>query len=211
MAENGKPTVSVIYPEHYGQVAVALGRAFVDDPTFKPLIPHATDANDRVARLTDLFRVILAIERRNGQPTFGVFDDGRVVGAAVTEGTEHPTAAGFVLTGLAEMPRMVRSLGWSGIGRALNMFGVLARNHPKEPHLYLQLLGVDPAYQGKHYGGALLERLRIETMARPDLAGVYLETATEENVAYYSARGYEIIGELRPLGVRMWRMFQPKR
>jgi hypothetical protein len=46
---------------------------------------------------------------------------------------------------------------------------------------------------------------------RPDLDGVYLETGTEANVAYYSRNGYEIIGEFYPLGVRMWRMFQARR
>ena len=30
---------------------------------------------------------------------------------------------------------------------------------------------------------------------RDDLAGVYLETATEANVAYYTHVGYQVIGE----------------
>ena len=46
---------------------------------------------------------------------------------------------------------------------------------------------------------------------RSDLEGVYLETATETNVAYYTRNGFEVIGEFYPLGVRMWRMFQPRR
>jgi ribosomal protein S18 acetylase RimI-like enzyme len=95
--------------------------------------------------------------------------------------------------------------------RALNLFSVLAENHPKEPHLYLQILGVDPPFQGKHYGGALLDRLKLEASVRPEIAGVYLETATEANVAFYSSKGYEVLGELYPLGVRTWRMYQRKR
>jgi ribosomal protein S18 acetylase RimI-like enzyme len=109
------------------------------------------------------------------------------------------------------MPRLVRAIGWGGIVRAMNMFSVLAENHPREPHLYLQLLGVDPAFQGRHFGGALLERLKLEAGARKELAGVYLETATEANVAFYSSKGYEVLGEIFPLGVRMWRMYQRKR
>jgi len=40
---------------------------------------------------------------------------------------------------------------------------------------------------------------------------VYLETATEANVAFYSSKGYEVLGELYPIGVRTWRMYQRKR
>ncbi|HYL60319.1 MAG TPA: GNAT family N-acetyltransferase [Candidatus Acidoferrales bacterium] len=211
MAENRAPIVTVVYPEQQEQVAVSLGRAFINDPTFKPIIPDITEPTARAAHLSDLFRVMLAIERRHGQPVFGVVDEGRVVGAAITEGIAHPSVAGFLLTGLAQMPRLVRAIGWGGIVRAMNMFSVLAENHPKEPHLYLQVLGVDPAFQGRHIGGALLDRLKLEAGARNELAGVYLETATEANVAFYSSKGYEVLGELFPLGVRVWRMFQRKR
>jgi ribosomal protein S18 acetylase RimI-like enzyme len=211
MPNNQSPLVTAIYPEQHDQAAVSLGRAFVNDPTFKAIFPDITEPVARGEHLADLFRVILAIERRNGQPVFGVVDNGRVVGAAVTEGVGHPGAFSMIVGGLGQMPRMVRAIGWGGIVRALNMFSVLAENHPKEPHLYLQILGVDPPFQGKHYGAALLKRLRLEASVRPEIAGVYLETATEANVAFYSSKGYEVLGELYPLGVRTWRMYQRKR
>ena len=55
---------------------------------------------------------------------------------------------------------------------------------------------------------AILDYLRAQVALRSDLLGVYLETATEANVAYYSHVGYRVIGEIYPLGVRMWRMLQ---
>jgi ribosomal protein S18 acetylase RimI-like enzyme len=211
MPENLGPLVTTIYPEQHDQAAVSLGRAFVNDPTFKPIIPDITEPVARAEHLADLFRVILAIGRRTGQPVFGIVDNGRVVAAAITEGVGHPGALSMIAGGLGQMPRMVRAIGWGGIVRALNLFSVLSENHPKEPHLYLQILGVDPPFQGKHYGSALLDRLKVEASVRPELAGVYLETATEANVAFYSSKGYEILGELYPLGVRTWRMYQRKR
>jgi ribosomal protein S18 acetylase RimI-like enzyme len=212
MPENGKPIVTVAYPEQHDQAAVSLGRAFINDPTFKPLIPDIADPLERARRLAELFRAMLAIERRNGQPVFGVVDDnGRVVAAAMTEGAGHPNTLGFMATGLGQTPRLIRAIGWGGLVRALNMFSVLSENHPKEPHLYLQVLGCDPAFQGKGYGKALLDRLALEARARPEIAGVYLETATEANVAFYNSKGYEILGELYPLGIRIWRMYQRKR
>src|SRR5882757_7589949 len=211
MPDDNKPVVTVLYPEQYEQAAIALGRAFIDDPTFKPILPDITEPVARANHLADLFRVMLAIERRHGQPTFGVIEGGRVMAAAVTEGIAHPTTVGFMLAGIPEMPRLVRAIGWGGIVRAMQMFNVLALNHPREPHLYLQLLGVDPAYQGMRFGGALLDRLKLEAAIRPEIAGVYLETATEANVAYYSSKGYEVLSEIYPLGVRIWRMFLSKR
>ena len=106
---------------------------------------------------------------------------------------------------------MIGALGWGGTLRALRLTDELLRNRPKEPHIYLNLLGVDPDYQRRHFGIALLDHLRELAALRSNLAGVYLETATEANVAYYTSAGYEVLGEIFPLGVRMWRMMQPRR
>ena len=212
MPDNGKPYVTALYPEQHDQAADSLGRAFINDPTFKAIIPDITDPVERATHLADLFRGMLAIERRTGQPVFGVIDDnGRVVAAAMTEGIGHPGALGLIGTGLGQMPRLIRAIGMGGLWRGLNLVSVLADNHPKEPHLYLQVLGCDPPFQGKGYGKALVDRLALEAKARPEIAGVYLETMTEANVAFYSSRGYEILGELHPIGVRTWRMYQRKR
>lgn len=211
MAENKEPYVTALYPEQHDQAADSLGRAFINDPTFKPIIPDITEPVARAKHLADLFRALLAIERRTGQPVFGVVDNGRVVAAAITEGTGRQGLLRLIATGIGQMPRLIRAIGFGGIVRILNMMSVVADNHPKEPHLYLQVLGADPPFQGKGYGKALIDRLALEAQARPEIAGVYLETATEANVAFYSSKGYEILGELHPLGVRIWRMYQRKR
>ena len=211
MPENGKPYVTALYPEQHDQAADSLGRAFINDPTFKAIIPDITDPVERATHLADVFRGMLAIERRSGQPVFGIVDNGRVVAAALTEGVAHAGALGMITTGLGQMPRMISAIGMGGLWRGLNLVSVLSNNHPKEPHLYLQILGVDPPFQGKHYGGAMLDRLKLEASVRPEIAGVYLETATEANVAFYSSKGYEVLGELYPIGVRTWRMYQRKR
>ena len=211
MPENGNPIVTILYPEQHEQAAVSLGRAFINDPAFKAILPDINEPVARAKHLTDFFRAALAVERSTGQPAFGVVENGRVVAAAVTEGVGHPGTLGLIATGIGQLPRMVRGVGWGGLVRTLKLFGVLAPNHPKEPHLYLQFLAVDPAFQGKGYGKALLDRLALEARARPEITGVYLETGTEANVAFYSSKGYEILGELYPLGVRQWRMFQRKR
>jgi ribosomal protein S18 acetylase RimI-like enzyme len=203
--------VSVLFPEQYEQAAIALGLAFVRDPALMAILPEkeVSDPGERVRRLSELFRTALAIQRREGEPVIGVLDEGRVAGVAVIAGTAGSSVAHMLAFGMPQLPRMVRAVGWGGTVRSLQLMDTLARNHPPEPHIYLNFLGVDPEHQGKHYGVALLDYLRELSVRRQNLAGVYLETATEANVPYYSARGYRIIGEMYPLGVKFWRMFQP--
>jgi ribosomal protein S18 acetylase RimI-like enzyme len=208
MPAEGKPLVSLIYPELQEQAAVALGRAFIDDPLFRALIPGIADPARRAAILREMFGAMFVVGRKTGQPTFGVICDGKVVAAASTEGAGRPSTFDVTMAGLGQTPRMLRALGWSGLQRSFAMFRILSSNHPREPHLYLQAIGVDPDYQRRHFGVLLLEHLREQAQARPDITGVYLETAKEANVAYYSARGYEVIGEMYPIGVRTWRMYQ---
>jgi ribosomal protein S18 acetylase RimI-like enzyme len=208
MSEDSKPLILLLYPELQDQAASALGRAFINDPLFRAIVPTMTDAGARASALRVLFRAMFVVERRTGQPAFGVVCDGKVVAAAVTEGAGRASMVDTVIAGMGQMPRLVRAIGVDGIYRAMTIFRVLAQSHPGEPHLYLQAIGVDPDYQRRHLGVALLEYLRDQAMAHPHVNGVYLETATEANVAYYAARGYRVIGEISPLGVRMWRMYQ---
>jgi ribosomal protein S18 acetylase RimI-like enzyme len=170
-----------------------------------------TDPSNRIRRIGQLFSVVLSMQRRHGQPVFGVIENDQVVAAAVVEGIVSPSIGETLLSGLRLAPQMIAALGWGGTLRAMRLADTLFKNRPAEPHLYLNLLGVDPKHQRKHFGIALLDRLRELASLRSELAGVYLETATEANVAYYVRAGYELLGEIFPIGVRMWRMMQPRR
>jgi ribosomal protein S18 acetylase RimI-like enzyme len=204
--------VSILFPEQYEQAAVVLARAFVRDPAMMAILPESVAAHpdQRIPKIADVFRSALAIQRHDGEPVLGVLDNGSVVGVAVIARGGSTSLLAILGFGLPHMKRMVQAVGWGGTMRGLKLMGELARNHPPQSHIYLNFLGVDPAHQGKHYGIALLEHLREMAMERADLKGVYLETANEANVPYYSSHGYKVIGEIHPLGVRFWRMFQYK-
>ena len=205
-----RPQVSILFPEQHGQAAQVLGRAFVDDPLLKAIIPPAQDAQERVTRMTALFRVILAGHRRAGQPVVGVMHEGRVGAAAVVEQISFPAGVvATILHDLPHLPALVLAVGWSGLGRAISVLDTLTRNRPPQPHIYLNILGVEPALQRRHFGVAILDFLRVQAMLGA-ISGVYLETATEANVAYYSHVGYRVINEIHPLDVRMWRMMQDR-
>ena len=212
MATDGRPKVSVIFREQDGETARSLGRAFINDPPLKVILPSPIEPVARAAQLEMMFRGVLAMQRVNGQPLLGVMIEGKVVAAAVIEGAAGISRMRLWMSGLVQLPSMVQGLGWGGMRRGMQLMDELAKNHPREPHIYLNFLGVDPEFQRRHHcGSVLLEYLREIAAERPSLCGVYLETATEANVAYYQARGYEVIGELRPLGVRMWQMLQRTR
>jgi GNAT superfamily N-acetyltransferase len=67
--------------------------------------------------------------------------------------------------------------------------------HPREPHWYLPLIGVDPACQGRGLGSVLL----AHALERCDRDGVpaYLESSNPRNVPLYRRHGFEIIGEIQ--------------
>ena len=76
--------------------------------------------------------------------------------------------------------------------------GELARAHehrPAEPHLYLGVLGVDPAHQSSGLGTALLR----PTLAECDRMGLltHLESSNERNVPFYERHGFEVVEAYR--------------
>lgn len=81
------------------------------------------------------------------------------------------------------------------------------KRHPKSPHYYLSILGVDPPRQGEGLGTALLAPM----LRRCDQEGVgaYLETGTERNVRFYSRHGFRVVDEIPlPKGPCMWLMWR---
>ena len=75
------------------------------------------------------------------------------------------------------------------------IFEQMQKFHPTEPHWYLPLIGVDPAYQGAGVGSALM----TEALKAVDQDGViaYLESSNPRNISLYERHGFEVIGEIQ--------------
>ena len=75
-------------------------------------------------------------------------------------------------------------------------------------HVYLQSLGVDPAFQGRGHAGKLLRH----ALARLDAAGTpcYLDTLDEQNVGLYEHFGFSVVEATTVPGteVPMWAMLR---
>jgi len=77
-------------------------------------------------------------------------------------------------------------------------------------YIYLQVIGVAPAFQGQGFGGKLLRAL----IEKSEQAGMplYLETETEDNVRMYERFGFQVVKEitLPTVHLPMWEMVRGK-
>jgi ribosomal protein S18 acetylase RimI-like enzyme len=71
----------------------------------------------------------------------------------------------------------------------------MANYHPREPHWYLPLMGVDPTYQGKGLGTALMRHVLSRCDREKKLA--YLESSNAKNIPLYEREGFERIGTIQ--------------
>jgi len=75
------------------------------------------------------------------------------------------------------------------------IFEQMGRYHPREPHWYLPLIGVDPSRQGKGFGSALLQHALV-TCDRDHLPA-YLESTSPQSVPLYTRHGFELLGTIQ--------------
>ena len=71
----------------------------------------------------------------------------------------------------------------------------MASHHPREPHWYLPLIGVDPIQQGKGLGSALMRHALSRCDREKKLA--YLESSSAKNIPLYEREGFERIGTIQ--------------
>jgi GNAT superfamily N-acetyltransferase len=92
-------------------------------------------------------------------------------------------------------------------------FGFMAQQgelHPKEPHWYLPLIGVDLTQQGRGYGSALLQ-FALQRCDRDHLPA-YLEATSPQNKRLYERHGFEAIGVIQyGSSPPMWPMLRKPR
>lgn len=75
------------------------------------------------------------------------------------------------------------------VKRALGASDIMAREHPKAPHMYLFAIGTRKAARGKGLG----KQLMAPMLDAADRAGVpcYLENSNPANTGFYRSRGFE--------------------
>lgn len=94
---------------------------------------------------------------------------------------------------LALLPRLARVMG-RDLARMANGLRAIERSHPREPHWYLPLLGVEPEAQGRGRGATLVRHMLDRCDA--DRTPAYLEATTERSRTLYALHGFEVTEEL---------------
>ena len=100
--------------------------------------------------------------------------------------------------------------GFSGAMRMMKALPETERIHKaavEGPHWYLMALGTKPGLQCTGLGSQLI----MAGTKQADAARLpcYLETATENNVAFYKRRGFDVTGEVEVYGFTIWGMVRP--
>lgn len=190
-------------PAQIPAMALVLARAFHDDPAFSWVLRHDPARMPVLRAAFELFLRRVWIEHEQTYTTAST------AGAAVWE----PPGAWKTPVGLQLrlLPAIV-SVFRRHTPRALRALSVMEGGHPAEPahppHYYLAFVGVDPDWQGRGLGAALL----APVLARCDSDRVpaFLEASTPRNRVLYERHGFGVLEEFRlgrgaPPQWRMWR------
>jgi ribosomal protein S18 acetylase RimI-like enzyme len=188
------------------EAARMLARSFDDDPLSLALFPGP---RRRAWSLRALMVASIRDALRHGE-VWGASDRGRVVGAAVWLGDgAYPLSS---LRVARQLPAALVAMSTpSTLRLGARLITETQRAHPKDPHWYLAVLGVDPSAQGRGVGAQLLQPV-LERLDHEERAG-YLETSKERNIAWYARQGFELTGtvEVRPGAPPIWTMWRASR
>ena len=186
------------------RLAAVMAQAFYDDPPLVWLLP---DPATRLGRITRMFATTIGIESLRYGGVDMACDGEKILGGAVwlPPGRWKP---GF-RTQVHAVPNYARALASASAWGRARQFGLaLEEAHPAEPHWYLKMIGVDPAWQGRGVASLLL-RSRLN---RCDQGGqpVYLEASRPDGVPVYEHFGFRRAGDVAmpaggPVLTAMWR------
>jgi GNAT superfamily N-acetyltransferase len=183
-------------PTEVDGLATTLALAFDDDPLMTWLFPKSSA---RRRNLPAFFRALL----RASLPFEEVYTaEGRAVAIWNPPGTfplgwYTDAKLGFTTARLIRLRLLSCARGLLYVNS----------HHPKPTHWYLQMLGTEPAWQGKGAGSAVI----APVLERCDRMGerIYLESSKESNIAFYARQGFEVTEELRvPGGPVLWAMWR---
>jgi GNAT superfamily N-acetyltransferase len=200
------PKIATLPRDRIRDSSAVLTRAFDDDPVFRYLYPTA---RRRRWACGGFLHAIVRDALPFGE-VWAAVDDGAVVGTAgwLPEGAYPPSRRRAARQLVAAWQALLTPHTFRD---GLRYLTETEKLHPKEPHWYLAVIGVEPARQGEGLGGKLLAAV----LGRLDETGVpaYLETSTEANVSWYGTHGFEMQHQIRPVptGPPVWTMWrEPK-
>jgi ribosomal protein S18 acetylase RimI-like enzyme len=182
------------------QLTAVLVRAFDDDPLLNWAIRH--DAR----RAEAFMRLFVLVVCRLTLPYDEVYTTADLRAVALWTPPER-WRQGWQQQ-LNQLPDWIAIVGLRRLRRIFGPINGLLTRHPRTPHFYLPFIGVDPAFQHRGLGTAVLQPV----LARCDLdgLGVYLENTNVRNLRFYEGLGFRTVEmySLAADGPTIWRMWR---
>ncbi|MBE1491953.1 GNAT family N-acetyltransferase [Plantactinospora soyae] len=186
-------TVRPAGPDDAGAVALALGRAGLDETVFGWVVPDEDARRARVEAWTEHAVGWVSGMLDAGEILVAYQGNGEILGLSVWEFFPDGPARSDPASA-AEQAALVAQ-AYDEYAPRMALVGELTRErHPaREPYWYLQQMAVVPASRGQGLGGAMLRH----QLARADAAqiGAYLEASSPRNRALYERHGFRPRGE----------------
>ena len=166
-------------PDAAAEAGALLGRAFAEDPVFGWLVQGA----DRERRLVDTFTQFAATASRTRGAQLLATRHRRAAARWLPPGLWRPGFAEFLRTA----PSLIGALR-AGTVRGLRLQAVVEKHHLREPHWYLEALGVLPEARGRGLGAAVVQPVldRCDEQRLP----AYLESSNPLNYSFYERLGF---------------------
>lgn len=168
-----------------------LVRAFYDNPVFVYYFPDLSKRKDEL-QLTFEFMIRDGI--RNGE-VYATSSELEGISIWLTSEKAKMTILRLLQAGGISL---FLKVGGKSVFRIIRTYNYIFSMHDRIApfrYWYLSLIGVDPDYQGKGYGGLLLKSM----LAKIDKEGLpcYLDANDEKNVSIYKHYGFKVIEEYR--------------
>ncbi len=176
------PRISPVAPEEIGAAIATLALAFTTDPAARWSWPRAENF---LQHFPALVRAFAGNSFKLGYAE--QIDDFAGMAIWLPPGEKSDEAALGSLIDATAPAAILKD--------AEQLFSQMAHFHPKEPHWYLPLIGVDPARQGQRIGDQLMKHGLARCDARQELA--YLESSTPRNISFYERFGFQRLGAIQ--------------
>ena len=183
-----------------------LTRAFQNDPLLQYSFP---DEFERKKRAPYFFQFILRYSIRYGE-VYATSPNLEGIAVWLTSDNYPMTFWKLIRSGALQIMFKFRGEGAERMRYFGEYIDVVHKRLAPFKHWFLQVIGVDPQFQGKGYAGKMLRAM----LARIDEEGLpcYLETLDETNVRLYEHFGFKVIEKstIPETKITNWAMLREK-
>jgi len=184
-------------PREHPEAAAVAARALRDAPT-----TIASHGDDLLARMARTHRTFVNLFEQLTEPQMGALCGSCPVGIAAATPPGACVGALFGPYASATLARPVPAFGEPE--REQIFWARWALHDLDEAHWHIGPVGVEPGFQGRGIGGAIMRELCAVLDQRGAVG--WLETDKEINVRFYAGLGFEVVDHEEILEVPTWYM-----